>query len=121
MITDVCVPLSELPKLITASRELTDASFLHAPMIAHAGDGNFHALIMFDPASEKEKKEALRLAHFMADQAIMLGGTCTGEHGIGVGKKDHLKLEMGPGTMSVMHKIKKAMDEENILNPEKVV
>merc|ERR1719198_46389 len=99
MITDVCVPLSNLPKLIQESREEIDKSFLHAPVIAHAGDGNFHTLIMFRPNKEDEYKEAIRLAHMMADKAIALGGTCTGEHGVGVGKKYHLRKEMGEGSM----------------------
>lgn len=121
MITDVCVPLSNLPKLIQESREEIDKSFLHAPVIAHAGDGNFHTLIMFHPDKENEYKEATRLAHMMADKAIALGGTCTGEHGVGVGKKEHLRKEMGEGSMKVMGQIKATLDEKKILNPTKIL
>ena len=121
MITDVCVPLSRLPTLIAETRKELDASFLHCPIIAHAGDGNFHTLIMFTPGVKSEYEEALRLAHMMADKAIALGGTCTGEHGVGVGKKAHLKKEMGPGSMTVMGRIKNSLDEKRILNPGKIL
>ena len=121
MITDVCVPLSALPTLIAETRKELDASFLHCPIIAHAGDGNFHTLIMFTPSIEAEYKEALRLAHLMAEKAIALGGTCTGEHGVGVGKKTHLKKEMGHGSMKVMGEIKSSLDQRRILNPGKVL
>ena len=83
MITDVCVPLSRLAELIAETRLELDASPLHCPIIAHAGDGNFHVLIMFDPRRLDEKVEAQRLADLMARRAIRMGGTCTGEHGVG--------------------------------------
>ena len=121
MITDVCVPLSSLPSLIAESRKELDKSFLHCPVIAHAGDGNFHTLIMFHPEIEHEYKEALRLSHMMADKAIAMGGTCTGEHGVGVGKKEHLRKEMGEGSMKVMEQIKGTLDSKELLNPSKIL
>jgi D-lactate dehydrogenase (cytochrome) len=121
MITDVCVPLSNLPTLIQESRKELDASFLHCPVIAHAGDGNFHTFLMFHPDKPHEYAEAKRLADMMADKAIALGGTCTGEHGIGVGKKQHLRKEMGAGSMRVMEQIKGTVDSKRILNPGKIL
>jgi len=123
MITDVCVPLSSLPSLITSSRLALDQSHPHlpSPIIAHAGDGNFHVLLMIRPDNNEDAAEASRLSTLMASQAIALGGTCTGEHGIGSGKKKLLEREMGEGTMSVMHLIKQSLDPNYILNPEKVL
>jgi len=120
MITDVCVPLSNLPALITESKEYIKNISLPCPIIAHAGDGNFHVLIFFKPNDAKEVKQAKDFAHFMAERAIHLGGTCTGEHGVGIGKKELLRLEMGDDTIQVMRKIKKSLDEKGILNPGKV-
>eukprot|EP01041_Mallomonas_annulata_P011618 gene11618-24322_t len=104
MITDVCVPLSKLPELIAMTREDLDRSYppLPSPIVAHAGDGNFHVLIMIRPDVPDDITEAKRLANAMAVRAIALGGTCTGEHGIGSGKMDLLRLEMGTGSMSLM-------------------
>lgn len=121
MITDVCVPLTKLPELIAQTQADINASWLPAPIVAHAGDGNFHALIMFDPTQPRDVAEARRLAHNMADRAIALGGTCTGEHGVGVGKKEHLAREMGAGTMDVMQRIKLALDPQVQLNPGKIM
>ena len=121
MITDACVPLSRLPDLIAMTRQEIDASFLPAPVIAHAGDGNFHVLIMLDPANPKDVKEAKRLAGNIAERAIAMGGTCTGEHGIGTGKKQYLRQEMGVGSMLLMERIKRAIDPSNIMNPGKML
>jgi len=121
MITDVCVPLTQLPALISATKQAISDSWLPAPIVAHAGDGNFHCLIMFDPDDPKDVAEAKRLAHDMATEAIRLGGTCTGEHGVGVGKKKHLVQEMGAGTMRVMEVVKRSLDPHNTLNPGKIL
>ena len=121
MITDVCVPLSRLAELIAETRLELDASPLHCPLIAHAGDGNFHALIMFDPTSGAQKAEAQRLADRMARRAIRMGGTCTGEHGVGVGKRHLLREELGAGTMRVMRDVKRTLDPMHLLNPGKVL
>jgi D-lactate dehydrogenase (cytochrome) len=121
MITDVCVPLSRLPELISETRTELDASPLHCPIIAHAGDGNFHVLIMFDPKDPAQKAEAHRLADKMAHRAIRMGGTCTGEHGVGTGKRHLLQAELGTGTLGVMQAIKSALDKEGIFNPGKVL
>ena len=121
MITDVCVPLSRLSELISTTRKDLDASPLHCPIIAHAGDGNFHVLIMFDPKLPEERVEAQRLADLMARRAISMGGTCTGEHGVGVGKRHLLKEELGAGSMQLMRDIKAAVDPKGIMNPGKVL
>ncbi|XP_037477167.1 D-lactate dehydrogenase [cytochrome], mitochondrial-like isoform X1 [Triticum dicoccoides] len=86
MITDVCVPLSRLAECISVSKQLLDASPLTCLVIAHAGDGNFHTIILFDPSQEEERREAERLNHFMVHTALSMEGTCTGEHGVGTGK-----------------------------------
>lgn len=121
MITDACVPLSRLPELISASRALIDKSSLPCPLLAHAGDGNIHVIIMFHSENPQEYQEAKQLADAMSLHAIKLGGTCTGEHGIGTGKKNMLRLEMGEGTMKLMELIKKSIDPENIMNPDKII
>ncbi|KAJ8438941.1 hypothetical protein Cgig2_012836 [Carnegiea gigantea] len=86
MISDVCVPLSRLAELISKSKEELDASPLVCTVIAHAGDGNFHTVILFDPNNEEHRKEAERLNQFMVYAALSMEGTCTGEHGVGTGK-----------------------------------
>jgi D-lactate dehydrogenase (cytochrome) len=121
MITDVCVPLSRLSELISTTRKDLDASPLHCPIIAHAGDGNFHVLIMFDPKIPEERLEAQRLADLMARRAISMGGTCTGEHGVGVGKRHLLTDELGENSIKLMRHIKLAVDPKGIMNPGKVL
>ncbi|MQL81469.1 hypothetical protein Taro_013926 [Colocasia esculenta] len=86
MITDVCVPLSHLAECISLSKKELDASPLVCMVIAHAGDGNFHTVILFDPNNEDQRHEAERLNHFMVHTALSMEGTCTGEHGVGTGK-----------------------------------
>jgi len=121
MITDVCVPLTQLPVLIDSTKRKIDEMTIPCPIIAHAGDGNFHVLIFFDPSNLDEVNQANQLSSYMALEAIKLDGTCTGEHGIGTGKKQYLKLEMGEGTMKLMGTIKTAMDPHSILNPGKIL
>ena len=120
MITDVCVPLTRLAELMLYAKEAIEVSKLPCPIIAHAGDGNFHVIIMFKPDVPEEVITAGKLADDLAKKAISMEGTCTGEHGIGVGKIDLLQLEMGPGTMKVMETIKNGLDPENLLNPGKI-
>jgi D-lactate dehydrogenase (cytochrome) len=91
LVSDVCVPLSNLADLIAQTKEDIDASPLPAPLVAHAGDGNFHAFIMFDPAKKEQVKEAKRLSSLMVQRALAMDGTCTGEHGIGFGKVKYLE------------------------------
>ena len=90
-------------------------------LLSHTGDGNFHVLIFFRPDHPEEVAEAKKLASDMALKAIALGGTCTGEHGIGVGKKEYLRAEMGENTINLMKAIKTTMDPKNIMNPGKML
>ncbi|XP_021776022.1 D-lactate dehydrogenase [cytochrome], mitochondrial-like [Chenopodium quinoa] len=121
MISDVCVPLSQLAELISKSKEVLDASPLICAVVAHAGDGNFHTLILFDPNNEEHRKEAERLNHFMVQAALSMEGTCTGEHGVGTGKMKYLEQELGIENLKTMKSIKAAMDPNNIMNPGKLI
>lgn len=119
MITDVCVPISRLSDCIMETRKALDESSLTATIAGHVGDGNFHTFILVDPDNESEIAEAERLHHSMALLAIDMGGTCTGEHGIGLGKKELLLREVGE-SVDVMRSVKAALDPVNILNPGKI-
>ncbi|XP_050228692.1 D-lactate dehydrogenase [cytochrome], mitochondrial [Mercurialis annua] len=121
MISDVCVPLSRLAELISQSKQELDASSLVCTVIAHAGDGNFHSLILFDPNKEEQRKEAERLNHFMVHTALSMEGTCTGEHGVGTGKMKYLEKELGIEALKTMKRIKTALDPNNIMNPGKLI
>lgn len=117
--TDVCVPISRLAEcLLQTQRDIADAGIL-APIAGHVGDGNFHLAIILDPADPEEMARAAAVNDAMVARAIGMGGTCTGEHGIGVGKRDHLQAEAG-AAVSMMAAIKSALDPNGILNPGKV-
>ena len=118
--TDVCVPISRLAECITETQEDLAVSFLPAPIVGHAGDGNFHVSFVLNPNDPREMAEAERLNERLVHRALSLDGTCTGEHGIGCGKIDFLIAEHGEA-VSVMHAIKKAIDPDNIMNPGKVL
>jgi D-lactate dehydrogenase (cytochrome) len=118
--TDVCVPISRLAECITETRKELAASFLPAPIVGHAGDGNFHVCFVLNPNDPKEITEAERLNQRLVHRALSLDGTCTGEHGIGCGKIDFLVAEHGEA-ISVMRVIKKAIDPDNIMNPGKIL
>ena len=118
--TDCCVPLSSLTKYIMdTKKDLENCSF-PAPMLGHVGDGNYHLIFLIDPNSEDELKEAEALNERMIRRALAVGGTCTGEHGIGLGKKHFLVEELGEA-VDVMRTIKLALDPNNIMNPGKVL
>ncbi|XP_021804481.1 D-lactate dehydrogenase [cytochrome], mitochondrial-like isoform X1 [Prunus avium] len=121
MISDVCVPLSCLAELISRSKQELDASELICTVIAHAGDGNFHTLILFDPNNEEHRQEAQRLNHFMVHTALSMEGTCTGEHGVGTGKMKYLEQELGMEALKTMKRIKAALDPNNTMNPGKLI
>ena len=120
VVTDICVPISKLAEAVEQTRADIAASPLHGPILGHVGDGNFHAILLVDPNDENEIKEGKRLAHRMAERALALGGTITGEHGIGMGKKNLMPEEHG-AAWDLMGQIKAAMDPKNILNPGKLV
>jgi D-lactate dehydrogenase (cytochrome) len=118
--TDVCVPISRLAECITETQKDLAASFLPAPIVGHAGDGNFHVSFVLNPSDPREMKEAERLNERNVHRALSLDGTCTGEHGIGCGKIDFLIAEHGEA-VSVMRALKMAIDPDNIMNPGKIL
>ena len=106
--------------MITETQKDIAASFLPAGIVGHAGEGNFHVGFMLNPSEPKEIAEAERLNQRLVRRALSLDGTCTGEHGVGCGKIDFLLAEHGEAE-SVMRAIKKALDPDNIMNPEKIL
>ena len=120
VVTDVCVPISKLAEAVEETRADIAASPIPGPILGHVGDGNFHAILLVDPDAPEELTEAKRLAGRMAERALRLGGTITGEHGIGLGKRAYMPAEHGEG-WSVMGEIKHALDPTGILNPGKLV
>jgi D-lactate dehydrogenase (cytochrome) len=119
--SDVCVPISRLAECVTATQEDAAASNFIAPIVGHVGDGNFHMLLMVDTDDAAEVKRAENLLERLVDRALAMGGTCTGEHGIGQGKMKYLKAEHGEPALAAMRLIKKALDPLDILNPGKIV
>ncbi|QGZ63358.1 FAD-binding oxidoreductase [Paraburkholderia acidisoli] len=118
--TDTCVPRSRLAESIEgAGRIMADASF-PSMIFGHVGDGNFHVLMVIDPGSEAEREEAEALNEAIVTLALSLGGTCTGEHGIGYHKKAFLRRETGDTAIELMQRIKAAVDPHGILNPDKI-
>ena len=118
--TDVCVPVSHLPEAVRRARGLADELGLEAAIVAHAGDGNYHVLFMLDPDDPAELGAAERLNAELVEWAFARGGTCTGEHGIGMGKLGYLAREHGD-LLPLMRGIKQLLDPNGILNPGKVV
>lgn len=118
--TDVCVPISHLADAILAAEQEAEACGLPCPIVGHVGDGNFHLLIVFDPDVYTDQETARKLSAKVVERALAVGGTCTGEHGIGSGKKQYLRDEHGNG-VAVMAQLKRALDPNNILNPGKVL
>ncbi|WWC73383.1 uncharacterized protein I206_107350 [Kwoniella pini CBS 10737] len=118
--TDVCVPVSNLPKLVKQTKEDLKENEIVGPLLGHVGDGNFHCALIFkaDVPGEFEKVDAA--AHRMVKRAIALQGTCTGEHGVGIGKREFLPLELGEGTIAVMKQLKNTLDPKGIMNPGKL-
>lgn len=118
--TDVCVPISKLAECVSAAREKAEGMGLLAPMVGHVGDGNFHALLLIDMDSDAERQKADEYIGWLNEMAIAMDGTCTGEHGIGQGKRPYLQQELGEATR-YMAAIKAALDPDNILNPGKIL
>jgi len=119
--TDVCVPISRLAECILDTRADIDASGLVAPIVGHVGDGNFHVVVLFDPDVPAELDAARRLNERLVARAQAMGGTCTGEHGIGCGKLEFMAGEHDAATLAMMRAIKSALDPAGILNPGKVL
>jgi D-lactate dehydrogenase (cytochrome) len=120
MATDVCVPISRLAECILETRRDVDRSGLLAPIVGHVGDGNFHVVFVVDPNNAAEMTKVKAVNERMILRALAMDGTCTGEHGVGVGKIEFLTAEHGEA-ISVMRALKMALDPLNIMNPGKMV
>ncbi|MGB1235858.1 MAG: FAD-binding oxidoreductase [Planktomarina sp.] len=120
VVTDLCVPISKLAQAIEETRTDIEKSPIPGPILGHVGDGNFHAILLIDPDVPSEKATALDLSNRMVERALALGGTVTGEHGVGLGKLKYMDAEHG-AAWGVMAQLKRAMDTKNILNPGKLV
>jgi len=118
--TDICVPISRLAEAIVAAKNDTANASFPAPIVGHVGDGNFHMSFLLDPENAAELAEAKVLEEKVILRALAMGGTSTGEHGIGIGRKKYLSVEHGAG-VDVMRALKQALDPDNRLNPGKMV
>ena len=120
IVTDVCVPISALARAVLETRADIAASPIAGPILGHVGDGNFHAILLVRPGDASEAAAARALSQRMAERALRLGGTISGEHGIGMGKLGYMTAEHGPA-WGVMGAIKHALDPLNLMNPGKLV
>ena len=118
--TDVCVPISRLAECVAETQADFEQHNLFGPIIGHVGDGNFHCILFCDRDDAQEVKKVNDACERLALRAIAMEGTCTGEHGVGVGKMKYLEAEHGAG-LAVMRTIKKAIDPQNIMNPGKII
>jgi D-lactate dehydrogenase (cytochrome) len=118
--TDTCVPISRLADCLLDSVAETDASGIPYFLVGHVGDGNFHFGYLIDPENPQEREIAEALNTKLVNRALRLGGTCTGEHGIGLHKMDFLVTEAGVGAVNMMRTLKQALDPHNIMNPGKI-
>jgi len=119
IVSDVCVPISNLAACVLDTKRDIVENRLHAPLVGHAGDGNFHATIMVDMDDPEEIRRTEAVLGRMVERALAMDGTCTGEHGVGEGKIKYLEAEHGNG-VALMRAIKKAIDPDNIMNPGKI-
>jgi len=117
--TDVCVPISRLAECIGETHADLETSSVPATILGHVGDGNFHVIFSIDPNAPEEMKEVEAINAKLVERALAMDGTCTGEHGIGIGKQEWLVAELGDA-VDQMRMIKRAMDPQNILNPGKI-
>ncbi len=120
IVTDICVPISRLAQAIEGTRADLAQAGVQGPILGHVGDGNFHAILMFDETDADEVTRAKAAAHRMVERALTLGGTATGEHGIGVGKRDYMAREH-EAAWPLMGALKRALDPAGIMNPGKLV
>jgi D-lactate dehydrogenase (cytochrome) len=120
MATDVCVPISLLPAALKEARQIIDHHQLEAAIFGHVGDGNFHVAFNFDPHNKEEMEKAMKVNETIVEFALRHGGTCTGEHGIGLGKIKYLKKQYEQA-VPIMASLKKMFDPNGILNPGKVL
>ena len=119
--SDVCVPIAHLAECIVETQADLAASSLVAPLVGHAGDGNFHLIFMLDPNDPDERARVAAANHRLVERALKFGGTCSGEHGVGTGKLKYLEQEHGAEALAVMRQVKAALDPKNLMNPGKLV
>ncbi len=119
--TDVCVPISRLAECVTETRRDIDELGLIAPIVGHVGDGNFHVGPMVDMNDPAEVAAAEKFLERLAERALRMEGTCTGEHGVGQGKMKYLEAEHGRPALEAMRAIKRALDPHDLMNPGKIV
>jgi len=119
--TDVCVPISRLAECIRETKHDLGSSHLSGPLVGHVGDGNFHLIMPVDPDSEADLAEAERITDRLVERALAMGGTCSGEHGVGLGKMRFLEAEHGRPALDVMRAIKHALDPHDLMNPGKIL
>jgi D-lactate dehydrogenase (cytochrome) len=119
--TDVCVPISRLAECVTETQADIAESRLLAPIVGHVGDGNFHLTLLIDTDNAEEVKVAQAFNERLVGRALAMDGTCTGEHGVGQGKKKYLLTEHGAPALEAMRAIKRALDPLDIMNPGKIV
>jgi len=117
--TDVCVPVSRLAEIIVATRREIDEAGLEAPILGHVGDGNFHVIFLLDPQYPEGARKARAINASLLERTLAAGGTCTGEHGVGMGKIEWLRAEH-PDGVEVMRRIKAALDPAGLMNPGKI-
>ncbi len=117
--TDVCVPISRLAECVAETQADIQNSGLLAPIVGHAGDGNFHVLVLFNDKDPASVANVEAFTERLSRRALAMDGTCTGEHGVGQGKMSYLDEELG-GALDVMRSVKKGLDPENIFNPGKI-
>jgi len=119
--TDVCVPISRLAQCVRETMDDVKDYIAPVPLLGHIGDGNFHLMFLVDPAKPEETALAKEFNRRLIERALAMEGTCTGEHGIGLGKQESLRAELGEDAIAVMRDIKHVFDPDNLLNPGKVV
>ncbi|NGX94529.1 MAG: FAD-binding oxidoreductase, partial [Candidatus Afipia apatlaquensis] len=119
--TDVCVPISRLAECVVETEKDLETVGLISPIVGHVGDGNFHCSMLVDVSDPDEMQRADGFLHRLVERALAMGGTCTGEHGIGQGKQQYLETELGPEAVQAMRALKAALDPHNILNPGKIL
>ncbi|NXL81811.1 LDHD protein, partial [Leptocoma aspasia] len=119
--TDVCVPISRLPDVVVETKQDLQASVLTGPMVGHVGDGNFHCILVFNSQDPEEAQRVHAFTQRLGRRALAAGGTCTGEHGVGLGKRALLQEELGEEGLDTLRSIKAALDPHNLMNPGKVL
>jgi D-lactate dehydrogenase (cytochrome) len=119
--TDVCVPISRLAECVRETMQDVKSYIAPVPLLGHIGDGNFHLMFLVDPAKPEQTELAKEFNRRLIERALRMEGTCTGEHGIGMGKMGSMRMELGDDVIDVMRDLKRVFDPENLMNPGKVV